>query len=91
MTSVLKPNLSSGLVLHDFFQPRNLSKFVLQLKCFVLYFLRLYPPKGFETSVSEDEEKLDIVRVVWAVQSCHLSIQLSRSLAKDAHCVLRTV
>ena len=33
----------------------------------------------------------DIVRVVWAVQSCHLSTQLSRSLAKDAQCVLRTV
>ena len=42
-------------------------------------------------SVSEDEEKLDIVRVVWAVQSCHLSTQLLRSLAKDTHCLLRTV
>ena len=47
--------------------------------------------KGFETSVSEDEEKPDIVRVVWAVQSFHLSTQFSHSLAKDAHCVLRTV
>ena len=54
-------------------------------------FFCLYPPKGFETSVSEDKEKLDIVRVVWAVQSCHLSTQLSRSLAKDVHCELRRV
>ena len=28
---------------------------------------------------------LAIVRVVWAVKSCHLSTQLSRSLAKGAH------
>ena len=37
---------------------------------------------------SEDEENLAIVRVVWAVQSCHLSTQLSRSLAKGAHGII---
>jgi len=29
---------------------------------------------------------LAIVRVVWAVQSCHLSTRLSRSLAQGVHC-----
>ena len=70
MTSGLKPNPSSRLVLQHFFPTRNLSKCVLQLKCFVLYFLRPYPAKGFETSVSEDEEKLDIVRVVCEAVTC---------------------
>ena len=95
MTLGLKPNLSSRFdiffSLQYFLLTRNLSKFFLQLKCFVLYFLRLYPPKGFEISVSVEEGKLDIVRVVLSVQSCHLSTQLSRSLAKDAQCALRMV
>ena len=49
--------------------------------------MEIYKNYYFAISVSEDEENLAIVhvRVVWAVQSCHLSTQLSRSLDKGAH------
>ena len=61
-------------------KPFNCSNICFATLVLLFVFSASLSSKSFPISVSEDEENLAIVRVVWAVQSCHLSTQFSRSL-----------